>query len=65
MRHEIINLELSPAQFYPNCAALEIGGAGESVPGVEYLVKFPGAYKVTGECLLVSPDRLRVCVCGC
>ena len=51
VRHEIINLELDPVQFYPNCAALEVVGEGESVPGEEYLVKFPGAYKLTGKCL--------------
>ena len=43
VRHEIINLELSPAQFYPNCAHLEVSGEGDEVPGEEYLVRFPGA----------------------
>ncbi|KAI1334967.1 glycoside hydrolase [Xylariaceae sp. FL0016] len=47
LRHEIINLELDPVQFYPNCAQLEISGNGTAVPGPEYLVKFPGAYQVT------------------
>lgn len=49
VRHEIINLELSPVQFYPNCAHLEVSGDGQDVPGQEYLVKFPGGYKVTGK----------------
>lgn len=49
IRHEIINLELAPVQFYPNCAHLEVQGNGESVPGEEYLVKFPGAYSFTGK----------------
>lgn len=48
IRHEIINLELSPVQFYPNCAQLEVSGSGSSVPGEEFLVKFPGAYSTSG-----------------
>lgn len=51
IRHEIINLELSPAQFYPNCAQLEVSGLGTSEPGEEYLVQFPGAYSSGGECV--------------
>jgi hypothetical protein len=47
VRHEIVNLELAPVQFYPNCAQLDVSGEGESVPGEEYLVKFPGGYKMT------------------
>jgi hypothetical protein len=49
LRHEIVNLELSPVQFYPNCAQVEVKGEGVGVPGEEWLVKFPGAYKVTGK----------------
>lgn len=49
VRHEIVNLEQSPVQFYPNCAALEVGGEGEEVPGEEFLVEFPGAYAFSGE----------------
>lgn len=49
VRHEIINLELAPVQFYPNCAHLEVLGGGSSVPGDEFLVKFPGGYKTTGQ----------------
>ncbi|KAK7996593.1 hypothetical protein PG989_004633 [Apiospora arundinis] len=47
IRHEIINLELAPVQFYPDCAQLEVSGSGSSVPTAEYLVKFPGGYSVT------------------
>ncbi|KAL5115793.1 hypothetical protein ACEQ8H_006288 [Pleosporales sp. CAS-2024a] len=47
LRHEIVNLELSPVQFYPNCAQLQVTGEGEAVPGQDFLVKFPGGYKVT------------------
>lgn len=50
VRHEIINLELSPVQFYPNCAQLEVAGEGTSVPGEEFLVQFPGGYSMSGEC---------------
>jgi hypothetical protein len=49
VRHEIINLELAPVQFYPNCAHLDVVGEGASVPGEEYLVQFPGGYSMTGE----------------
>lgn len=53
LRHEIVNLELDPVQFYPNCAQVDVVGDGGEVPGDEYLVKFPGAYSVTGEFLNV------------
>jgi hypothetical protein len=48
VRHEIVNLELDPVQFYPNCAHFEVSGDGEGVPGGEYLVKLPGGYSVSG-----------------
>lgn len=54
IRHEIINLQLSPIQFYPNCAQLEVSGSGTAVPSTEYLVKFPGAYSLSGEYLPFS-----------
>lgn len=65
LRHEIVNLELSPVQFYPNCAQVEVTGDGDEVPGEEYLVKFPGAYSVTGEflwCLMEVRMRGLTCV---
>lgn len=49
IRHEIIMLELNPVQFYPNCAHMEVSGGGESVPGDEFLVTFPGAYSLSGK----------------
>ncbi|KAJ4300815.1 hypothetical protein N0V90_002903 [Kalmusia sp. IMI 367209] len=52
IRHEIIMLELSPIQFYPNCAHLEVAGDGLGVPSGDYLVQFPGAYKLSGEYIL-------------
>jgi hypothetical protein len=54
MRHEIINLELAPVQFYPNCAQLDVSGNGESVPEEEYLVQFPGGYKMTDPGIAIS-----------
>ena len=48
IRHEIIMIELSPVQFYPNCAQLEVTGSGSSFPGEEFLVQFPGAYSLSG-----------------
>lgn len=52
IRHEIIMIELSPVQFYPNCAHLEISGSGLSVPSEEFLVQFPGAYSLSGQYFL-------------
>ncbi|KAF1955159.1 glycoside hydrolase [Byssothecium circinans] len=54
VRHEIIMHELDLVQFYPNCAALEITGEGESVPGKEFLVKFPGAYSLSDPGIAIS-----------
>ncbi|KAF2712316.1 lytic polysaccharide monooxygenase [Pleomassaria siparia CBS 279.74] len=54
VRHEIINLQLSPVQFYPNCAQLEVSGSGSSVPSEEYLVKFPGAYSMSDPGIAIS-----------
>ncbi|PVI00439.1 lytic polysaccharide monooxygenase [Periconia macrospinosa] len=54
IRHEIINLALSPVQFYPNCAALEVTGDGEAVPSAEFLVKFPGAYSLSDPGIAIS-----------
>jgi len=48
IRHEVIMIELSPVQFYPNCAQLEVTGSGSSFPGQEFLVQFPGAYSLSG-----------------
>ncbi|KAF2657953.1 lytic polysaccharide monooxygenase [Lophiostoma macrostomum CBS 122681] len=48
IRHEILMLEQMPPQFYPECAQLKIEGDGTAFPSEEYLVKFPGPYKMTG-----------------
>lgn len=44
LRHEMINLEAGPAQFFPNCIQLDVAGDGSSVPDPTELVSFPGAY---------------------
>ncbi|KAG9231074.1 glycoside hydrolase family 61 protein [Amylocarpus encephaloides] len=47
IRHEVINNYNSGyrTQWYMECAQLEVTGDGKQVPGEEYLVAFPGAYK--------------------
>ena len=44
LRHEMINLETGPAQFFPNCIQLDIKGSGTSFPDPKYFVQFPEAY---------------------
>ncbi|KAJ7262090.1 glycosyl hydrolase family 61-domain-containing protein [Mycena rebaudengoi] len=47
LRHETIALHSLPAQFYPECAQIEITGGGSLAPTAAQLVSFPGAYKST------------------
>lgn len=44
LRHEMINLQSGPVQFFPNCIQLDVSGEGSSLPAAEELVSFPGAY---------------------
>jgi len=44
LRHEMINLQTGPVQFFPNCVQLDVSGDGGKVPQAEELVSFPGAY---------------------
>ncbi|KAJ2989642.1 hypothetical protein NUW58_g3372 [Xylaria curta] len=44
LRHEMINLQTGPVQWFPNCIHLEVSGPGNSIPSTEELVAFPGAY---------------------
>ncbi|KAH7112479.1 glycoside hydrolase family 61 protein-like protein [Dendryphion nanum] len=47
VRHEIISLHsANKPQFYPECANLEIKGAGTAYPGKEYLAKIPGVWSM-------------------
>ncbi|KAK7443768.1 Esterase/lipase/thioesterase [Stygiomarasmius scandens] len=44
IRFETIALHSLPAQFYPECAQIEITGGGDLAPTADQLVKFPGGY---------------------
>ncbi|KAK4217548.1 glycoside hydrolase family 61 protein [Rhypophila decipiens] len=45
IRHEILSIHVeNKPQFYPECAHLNVTGAGTDFPPDEYLMKFPGAY---------------------
>ncbi|KAJ8508424.1 hypothetical protein ONZ45_g9305 [Pleurotus djamor] len=44
IRFETIALHSLPAQFYPECAQLEITGGGSRAPTAAELVTFPGGY---------------------
>jgi hypothetical protein len=48
IRHEIIMMASEPAQFYPQCAQLDVTGEGTAFPDKEFLVSFPGAYSTKG-----------------
>jgi len=47
IRFETIALHSLPAQFYPECAQIQITGGGSLAPTAAELVKFPGAYSNT------------------
>ncbi|KAI0088953.1 cellulose-growth-specific protein [Irpex rosettiformis] len=44
IRFETIALHSMPAQFYPECAQIQITGGGSLAPTAAELVSFPGAY---------------------
>ncbi|KAK7689673.1 Esterase/lipase/thioesterase [Cerrena zonata] len=44
IRFETIALHSLPAQFYPECAQIQITGGGSKAPTADELVSFPGAY---------------------
>ncbi|KAI8623232.1 glycoside hydrolase family 61 protein [Xylariaceae sp. FL1651] len=45
VRHEILSIHIAnKPQFYPECAHLNITGAGTASPPERYLTRFPGAY---------------------
>jgi lytic cellulose monooxygenase (C1-hydroxylating) len=44
LRHDMLNLQTGPPQWFPNCIQLDVSGEGSSLPAVEELVAFPGAY---------------------
>ncbi|KAJ8508421.1 hypothetical protein ONZ45_g9306 [Pleurotus djamor] len=47
IRFETIALHSLPAQFYPECAQIQITGGGSKAPSASELVSFPGGYKNT------------------
>ncbi|KAI0633594.1 glycoside hydrolase family 61 protein [Trametes polyzona] len=48
LRHELLSIHTSnQPQFYPECAQLKVTGSGSAQPSGSYLVKFPGAYKMS------------------
>ncbi|KAI0693503.1 glycoside hydrolase family 61 protein D [Cytidiella melzeri] len=47
IRFETIALHSLPAQFYPECAQIQITGGGSLAPTAAELVTFPGAYSNT------------------
>ncbi|EKM56323.1 glycoside hydrolase family 61 protein [Phanerochaete carnosa HHB-10118-sp] len=47
IRFETIALHSLPAQFYPECAQIQITGGGNQAPTTDELVTFPGAYSST------------------
>lgn len=50
VRHEILSIHVeNKPQFYPECAHLNVTGAGNAFPPEEYLKKFPGVYAADGE----------------
>ena len=44
IRFETIALHSLPAQFYPECAQIQITNGGSRQPTADELVSFPGAY---------------------
>ncbi|KAJ3725256.1 cellulose-growth-specific protein [Lentinula raphanica] len=54
IRFETIALHSLPAQFYPECAQLDVTGGGSQAPASYELVTFPGAYSNTDPGLTID-----------
>ncbi|KAI0329645.1 cellulose-growth-specific protein [Cubamyces sp. BRFM 1775] len=54
IRFETIALHSLPAQFYPECAQIQITGGGSRAPTSDELVSFPGAYSNSDPGLTVN-----------
>ncbi|KAJ8514314.1 hypothetical protein ONZ45_g8128 [Pleurotus djamor] len=54
IRFETIALHSMPAQFYPECAQIDITGGGSREPTAAELVSFPGAYSNSDPGVLVD-----------
>jgi cellulase len=49
LRHEMLNLQTGPPQWFVNCIQLDVSGDGSGLPSDDELVSFPKAYeKVCG-----------------
>ncbi|KAF2268738.1 glycoside hydrolase [Lojkania enalia] len=44
LKHDMLNLQTGPPQWFPNCIQLEVSGSGSSLPDAKDLVAFPGGY---------------------
>jgi cellulase len=53
-------IQADPAQFYPECAQLQVLGEGTAFPNEEDLVAFPGAYNSSGkfDCLFKVREKM-------
>jgi hypothetical protein len=60
LRTEVIMIQADPAQFYPECAQLQVLGEGTAFPNEEDLVAFPGAYNSSGkfDCLFKVREKM-------
>jgi len=47
LRHEMIALHSPPAQFYPECAQVQVTGAGTAQPPASARATIPGVYKMS------------------
>ncbi|KAH0589832.1 Esterase/lipase/thioesterase [Termitomyces sp. 'cryptogamus'] len=54
IRFETIALHSLPAQFYPECAQINISGGGSLAPTASQLVKFPGGYSNSDPGLIID-----------
>jgi len=54
IRFETIALHSLPAQFYPECAQIQITGGGSLAPTAAQLVSFPGGYSNTDPGLTID-----------
>ncbi|KAI0066912.1 cellulose-growth-specific protein [Artomyces pyxidatus] len=54
IRFETIALHSLPAQFYPECAQIQITGGGTLAPTAAELVTFPGGYSTTDPGLTID-----------
>lgn len=62
VRHEIVSIHIeNKPQFYPECAHLNVTGAGTELPPTSFYKKFPGAYSVDGRSYLGAALNINGC----